>query len=166
MKMGIQEEITEHDAHRDVKPDNLVVDKSFNLKIIDFDIAMLVEDEDEEVDDQCETRDWMAPESLLDRFGKEDASLRVFAKDLTAHDPKQWPSMLEWGRYSALPFSHAGNMGNSDARKASRPRRDRVDGDGEDTKPPNVKKLRLKSGQCNMGGFRDCYGLGIKVEAH
>ncbi|KAF8437702.1 hypothetical protein L210DRAFT_3340415, partial [Boletus edulis BED1] len=49
-------------AHRDVKPDNLVVDKSFNLKIIDFDIAMLVEDEDEEVDDQCETRDWMAPE--------------------------------------------------------------------------------------------------------
>ncbi|KAG6369033.1 hypothetical protein JVT61DRAFT_1958 [Boletus reticuloceps] len=147
---------------------------------------MQVEDEDEEVDDQCGTRDWMAPEvekrhspikadrwacgrvlqSLLDRFGKEDASLRVFARDLTAHDPKQRPSMLEWGRYSALPFSHAGNIGSSDARKASWPRRDQVDGDGEDTKPPNVKKLRLESGQCNMGGFRDYYGLGIKVEAH
>ncbi|KAF8429385.1 kinase-like domain-containing protein, partial [Boletus edulis BED1] len=37
-------------AHRDIKPDNLVVDKNFNLKIIDFDIAMQVEDEDEEVD--------------------------------------------------------------------------------------------------------------------
>ncbi|KAG6382156.1 hypothetical protein JVT61DRAFT_801 [Boletus reticuloceps] len=127
---------------------------------------MRVEDEDEEVDDQCGTQNWTAPEvekrhspikadrwacgrvlqSLLDRFGKEDESLRVFARDLTAHDPKQRPSVLEWGRYSALPFSHAGNIGNSDARKASRPRRDRVEGDGENTKPPNVKKQRLESG--------------------
>ncbi len=42
-------------AHRDIKPDNLVVDQNFCLKIIDFDIAMRVEDEDE-VDDKWGTK--------------------------------------------------------------------------------------------------------------
>ena len=49
-------------AHRDIKPDNLLVDENFCLKIIDFDIAMRVVDEDEEVDDQCGKKDWVAPE--------------------------------------------------------------------------------------------------------
>jgi serine/threonine protein kinase len=49
-------------AHRDIKPDNLVVDRDFCLKIIDFDVAMRVKDENEEVDDQCGTEHWMAPE--------------------------------------------------------------------------------------------------------
>ncbi|KAI0287375.1 hypothetical protein BC826DRAFT_52931 [Russula brevipes] len=40
-------------AHRDIKPDNLVVDRDFCLKIIDFDAAMRVKDEDEEVDDHA-----------------------------------------------------------------------------------------------------------------
>ena len=48
--------------HRDIKPDNLLLDENFCLKIIDFDIAMRVEDEEEKVDDQCGTKDWMAPE--------------------------------------------------------------------------------------------------------
>ena len=38
-------------AHRDIKPDNLVVDQDFCLKIIDFDIAMQLKDENEKVDD-------------------------------------------------------------------------------------------------------------------
>ena len=46
-------------AYRDIKPDNLL-DETFCLKMIDLDIAMRVEDE--EVDDQCGTKDWMAPE--------------------------------------------------------------------------------------------------------
>ncbi|KAG6374978.1 hypothetical protein JVT61DRAFT_3747 [Boletus reticuloceps] len=104
---------------------------------------MQVEDEDEEVDDQCGTRYWMAPEvekklrhspikadrwacgrvilSLLDGYGKEDESLRAFARDLVAHNPKQRPSLLGWGRYSAPPLSDAGNIENSDARKAAQP---------------------------------------------
>ncbi|KAI0291835.1 kinase-like domain-containing protein, partial [Russula brevipes] len=49
-------------AHRDIKPDNLVLDRDFCLKIIDFDLAMRVRDEDEEVDDQCGTKYWIAPE--------------------------------------------------------------------------------------------------------
>ena len=49
-------------AHRDIKPDNPLVDQDFCLKIIDFDIAMRLKDEDEEVDDQCGTKHWMAPE--------------------------------------------------------------------------------------------------------
>ncbi|KAH9963844.1 kinase-like domain-containing protein, partial [Russula dissimulans] len=49
-------------AHRDIKPDNLLVDRKFCLKIIDFDLAMRVEGSDEEVDDQCGHEKWMAPE--------------------------------------------------------------------------------------------------------
>ncbi|KAI0291878.1 hypothetical protein BC826DRAFT_1021453 [Russula brevipes] len=42
-------------AHRDIKPNNLVVDRGFCLKITDFDVATRVRDEDEEVDDLCGT---------------------------------------------------------------------------------------------------------------
>jgi serine/threonine protein kinase len=49
-------------AHRDIKPDNLVVDQDFSLKIIDFDIAIQLKAEDEEVNDECGTKYWMAPE--------------------------------------------------------------------------------------------------------
>jgi serine/threonine protein kinase len=113
-------------AHRDIKPDNLVLDKNLCLKIIDFDIARQVQDEDEEVDDQCGTENWMAPEVekklrhspiradrwacgrvllfLLQRFGKEVKFLRVFATNLMAHNPKQRPSLVGWrmSRVSAL----------------------------------------------------------------
>ncbi len=43
------------------RPDNLVIDQDFCLKIIDFDLAMQV-DGDEEVNDQCGTERWIAPE--------------------------------------------------------------------------------------------------------
>jgi serine/threonine protein kinase len=39
-------------AHRDIKPDNLVVDRNFSVKISDFDVAM----EDEVVEGQCGTK--------------------------------------------------------------------------------------------------------------
>jgi serine/threonine protein kinase len=34
-------------AHRDIKPDNLLLSKNFCLKIIDFDLAIRVKDENE-----------------------------------------------------------------------------------------------------------------------
>jgi serine/threonine protein kinase len=36
-------------AHRDIKPDNLVRDGDFNLKIIDFDMAIQVQDENTKI---------------------------------------------------------------------------------------------------------------------
>lgn len=102
-------------AHRDIKPDNLVVDKEFHLQIIDFDIAMRVKDEDEEVDYQCGTEGWMAPEVakklkhspikadrwacgrvilfLLDTFKKRDESLGTFARDLCNYNPELRPRL-------------------------------------------------------------------------
>ncbi|KIY48598.1 kinase-like protein, partial [Fistulina hepatica ATCC 64428] len=49
-------------AHRDIKPDNLLVERNFCLKIIDFDIAIQVKNEDEEVSDHCGTKGWLPPE--------------------------------------------------------------------------------------------------------
>ena len=133
-------------AHRDIKPDNLLLDGNFCLKIIDFDIAMRVEDEDEEVDDQCGTENWMAPEVekglrhspikadrwacgrvllfLLDKFGKEDKSLKGFAMDLMADNPKHRPSLLEWCNDLAPLFSNFGTVWNFSAKQASQPRQD------------------------------------------
>ena len=110
-------------AHRDIKPDNLLVDRDLCLKIADFDIAVQVKDEDEEVNDQCGTKGWMAPEVknkssiyspikadrwscgrvrlyLLDKFKKEERVLRVIGRELKAHDPKRRPSLLEWESWS------------------------------------------------------------------
>jgi serine/threonine protein kinase len=114
-------------AHRDIKPSNLVVDRDFCLKIIDFDLAMQVKDEDEEVNDQCGTKHWMAPEVekklayspvkadrwssgrvllyLLDELRKEDELLRTIGRKLTAHNPKHRPSMDE----VAAPLSGVSN---------------------------------------------------------
>jgi serine/threonine protein kinase len=103
-------------AHGDIKPDNLVVDNNFCLKIIDFDVAMQVKDEDELVEGQCGTKGWMAPEIedevmyspikadrwsagkvLLYLLGKfsEDMVLKTTARKLTAHNPRQRPSMFQ-----------------------------------------------------------------------
>ncbi|KAG6370240.1 hypothetical protein JVT61DRAFT_12399 [Boletus reticuloceps] len=84
-----------------------------------------------------------------------ERSLKAFAGNLVAHDPKERPSLLEWDRYLAPPFS------DSDASKTLQLRRDRVEGDGEMTKP-NVKKQRLDSG---LGGLRGGYGPGLMVGA-
>jgi serine/threonine protein kinase len=49
-------------AHRDIKPNNLLVRKEdFCLKVINFDIAIKVKDEDEEVDGEYGMERWMAP---------------------------------------------------------------------------------------------------------
>jgi len=105
-------------AHRDIKPDNLLVDHSLCMKIIDFDIAMKVKDENEEVDDQCGTEHWIAPEverrwtmyspikadrwscghvlqRLLDKLQKQDKFFIAIAEKLKAQDPNERPSLVE-----------------------------------------------------------------------
>ena len=151
-------------AHRDIKPDNLVVDRDLCLKIIDFDSALQVEDEDDKVDDYCGTKYWMAPEveerliyspikadrwscgrallSLLDELGKEDKHLEAFAGNLMEHNPRQRPSLLEWRSYLPPPLSDVGDgdVRNINERKASRPRQG---SSGKDTKPSEAKKQRV-----------------------
>lgn len=125
-------------AHRDINPNNLLVDQAFCLKIIDFDVALQVTDEDSEVDDECGTENWMTPEIekamysptkadrwscgrvilyLLDRFKREDQHLRSFANKLTARDARRRPSLLEWASSSDAVFSDV-----VDARKAGKRR--------------------------------------------
>jgi serine/threonine protein kinase len=142
-------------AHRDIKPDNLVVDRDFCLKIIDFDVAMEVNDEDEVVYGPCGTRGWMAPEMeeksmyspikadrwstgqvllyLLNTFREEDTVLRTTATKLTTHNPDQRSSMLQ----VAASLSDV-----AVERKAWRSLQDTVEVDEENVKPPRAKRQK------------------------
>ncbi|KAN0138744.1 Protein kinase-like domain containing protein [Lactarius tabidus] len=111
-------------AHRDIKPSNLVRDSNYNLKIIDFDTAIQVEDENTEIDGYCGTEGWTAPEVgkqdgptltyspiKADRWscgrvilghimvgvtvGKGVHHLLMLANWMMAKDPQQRPSLLE-----------------------------------------------------------------------
>jgi serine/threonine protein kinase len=142
----------------DIKPDNLVVERNVCLKIIDFDVAMQVIDEDEMVDGQCGTKGWTAPEMeksmyspikadrwstgqvllyLLDKFRKDDRVLRATARKLTAYNPEQRPSMLQ----VAASIPDVANVVVE--RKALRSLQDMMEVDGDDAKPSSVKKQKL-----------------------
>ena len=110
-------------AHRDIKPDNLVGDRHFILKIIDFDLAIKVRDENTEIVEYCGTQGWTAPEIggqdgpaamyspiKADRWScgrvllhhimvgmarTGDHRLLNFANELMAKDPQQRPSLLD-----------------------------------------------------------------------
>jgi len=152
-------------AHRDIKPDNLVVDKDFCLKIIDFDVAMQVKDEDEEVDDYCGTDYWMAPEVkkaplmyspikadrwscgqvilyLLDELKKADNPLDAIAKKLTAQNPKQRPSLPESRIWDGALLQDIPDVGKVGERRVLQPLQDTVAVDKASRKPPKTKKQR------------------------
>jgi serine/threonine protein kinase len=111
-------------GHRDIKPGNLVRDSNFNLKIIDFDTAIQVQDENTLIDGYHGTEGWTAPEVgkqegptvryspiKADRWscgrvilrhimvrvtvGKGVHNLLMLANRLTAKDPQQRPSVIE-----------------------------------------------------------------------
>ena len=149
-------------AHRDVKPDNLVCDDDFRLQIIDFDVAIKVEDENTEVDEYRGTKDWAAPEMgnedgpklmyspiKADRWscgcvirchfmvGKEDKRLSKFAAQLMMGDPHQRPSLLDWRNFLVSPISDV-------TKDVTQPQQDMVEADGEGMDPPDAKKLRLE----------------------
>ena len=152
-------------AHRDVKPHNLVCDGDFRLQIIDFDVAIKVQDENTEIDEYRGTKNWTAPEMgdeegptpmyspiKADRWScgrvllrhimvKRDKQLSKFSDQLTANDPQQRPSLLEWPQwFAALP-----NVANvhKDGGKESRPWQDMIEIDGESMNPPDAKKPRM-----------------------
>jgi serine/threonine protein kinase len=143
-------------AHRDIKPDNLVVDGNFTVKMIDFDVAMQLEDEDEVVEGQCGTKSWMAPEIeeksmyspvkadrwstrrvilyFPDELREEDRVLRATGKKLTPYNPEQRLSLLQ---VAATP-SVVENVAVKG--KALRFLQDAIEVDWE---PPRLKKRKL-----------------------
>ncbi|CAA7269085.1 unnamed protein product [Cyclocybe aegerita] len=107
-------------AHLDLKPDNLLYDaRTRELKIIDFDIAVLVENEEQEVEGYRGTRGWTAPEV---RDGRRYSAVRAdrwacgrilkwflrytgsgtgrglwnLACQLLAESPRDRPSLIGW----------------------------------------------------------------------
>jgi serine/threonine protein kinase len=146
-------------AHRDIKPDNLVCDHDFVLKIIDFDTAIEVQDENTEINGYCGTEGWTEPEIgkedeptamyspikadrwscgrvimrhiLVGLVGKGDYRLSKFANRLMAKDPEQRPSQLEWHKLLAPHVSKWPS----------------VEVGGESVKPPAAKKPRLEPGK-------------------
>jgi serine/threonine protein kinase len=152
-------------AHRDIKPDNLLVREDFCLKIIDFDVAVQVKDEDEEVTGQCGTKGWMAPEvegkssmyspiradrwscgqvilHLLDELEKGDKTLKTIATKLKVRDPEKRPSLLEWDSSSALLVLDGAKGRRAGERKTPRPRQDPIELGG-DMRGLHAKKQRL-----------------------
>ena len=113
-------------ARRDIRPKNLVCAAGFQLQIVDFDLAMQVQDENTMTDEYCGTKsEWTAREmgdqdgptlihspiradrwtcgSVLLRFllvgrGRGDQRLWEFAGRLLAFCPQQRPSLLEWDK--------------------------------------------------------------------
>jgi serine/threonine protein kinase len=158
-------------AHGDIKPDNLVVDRNFCLKIIDFDVAMQVEDEDELVEGQRGTKGWMAPEIeeksmyspikadrwstgkvllyLLEKFREEDMVLETTARRLIVHNPGQRLSML---RVAASPSNVVDVADVAVGKKALRS--PTADVDVENMKPPMVKMQKLAAANRRKRGAR------------
>lgn len=109
-------------AHLDINPRNLVFTDNFRLQIIDFDVAVRVNGDDDEIDYYCGTKGWMAPEigekdgprlmykpRLADKYscgcviavfvkrhGKPEDDVESFAKRLMDRNPEKRPSLLAW----------------------------------------------------------------------
>jgi serine/threonine protein kinase len=160
-----------HIAHLDIKPDNLVYDDAFQLQIVDLDVAIQVEDENEEIDIYCGTKGWTAPEvgerdgpalmyspikadrwicghvilRLLDRVVEEDCRVRMVAERLKASARQQRPSLVEWRKWLASPLlnnTNALKYGWKDMPRLG-PWQGTTEADGEVVKPPSAKKPRL-----------------------
>ncbi|KAJ2922906.1 hypothetical protein H1R20_g14164, partial [Candolleomyces eurysporus] len=159
-------------AHLDIKPDNLVYDIDGQLKIIDFDCAKRLEDEEEEIIGYRGTPGWTAPEMgeadgmklsynairadrwssglVLKLFLRSSApgSLLTFsalAERLTVRNPSERPSLVEWcsGNDAKRSDSKAANeMGNMDV-AGVRLRRKCVESNEVDHEEPMTKKAKV-----------------------
>jgi hypothetical protein len=97
---------------------------------------------------------------LLDEFRKEDNHLRAFARKLTAHYPKQRPSLLEWCSHSTPALSEVGNVWKAGKSKAWQVQQDPVEVGGETTMSLKAKKRRIDGWDQNeMSGSQEHYDL-------
>ncbi|KAJ2925314.1 hypothetical protein H1R20_g11752, partial [Candolleomyces eurysporus] len=103
-------------AHLDLKLDNILYDAAGQLKIIDFDIAVRVKDEEQEIEGYCGTPGWTAPEigpkrkysaikadrwacgRILQMFLKYEptSGFSTLARELMVNNPRERPSLVEW----------------------------------------------------------------------
>lgn len=113
-------------AHLDLKPDNLVYDAAAQLKIIDFDLAVRVKDEEQEIEGYRGTPGWTAPEighegglkrrysaikadrwacgRILQTFLNYDKSgFSTLAQRLMARNPSERPSLIHWCNLQVEP---------------------------------------------------------------
>jgi serine/threonine protein kinase len=159
-------------AHLDIKPDNLVYDDVHLLKIVDFDIAVRVKDEDEEIKGYRGTRGWTAPEvgeedgpelrysaikadrwacgRVLHRFLEiegRDYGFSTVVAQLTARNPRERPSLLEWPKWASVAQPKPNGTDaidlNLGAGGMCRRRRDTADVDEGGVQTPFVKKPRV-----------------------
>ena len=160
-------------AHRDIKLSNLACDDDLRLKIIDFDFAMEVKDENTEIAEHCgRTKYWTAPEVgkrdeppppmfspiKADRWscgfvirrhlmaGNGNNCLSKFADQLMANDPQQRPPLPEWHKFLGAPFSDVSHIPTYGGKDISRPLQDMVEVDRESMKLPDSKRPRLERG--------------------
>jgi serine/threonine protein kinase len=157
-----------HIAHMDIKPDNLFYDDAYQLQIADFDVAIQVEDENEEVVGYRGTNGWTAPEvgardgpaltyspikadrwscghvllHILDTVGDGDGNLRVIAEKLKARAPKQRLSLLNWHKWLPVSLPDLTNTSKGGKEDMFQPRQDTPRFD-QAMEPPNAKKPRL-----------------------
>jgi serine/threonine protein kinase len=150
-------------AHRDIKPDNLLVDENFCLKIIDFGVSTQLKNEDEEVSDYCGTKGWIAPEirremgaynpiradrwscglvilHLLGTLKKKNEVLEEKAKKLKTDDPQLRPSLLQWQTWATT--QHSSDESGRNEETMSRIRRRLTDASEAHIDIPETKKPR------------------------
>ncbi|KAJ2931706.1 hypothetical protein H1R20_g5525, partial [Candolleomyces eurysporus] len=83
-------------AHLDLKLDNLVYNTAGQLKIIDFGIAVLVQDEEEKIEGYRGTPGWTAPEIGHEDGPKQSYSAIKADRQLRADKPNKRPSLVHW----------------------------------------------------------------------
>eukprot|EP00352_Strombidinopsis_acuminata_P007482 CAMPEP_0176367520 /NCGR_PEP_ID=MMETSP0126-20121128/21939_1 /TAXON_ID=141414 ORGANISM="Strombidinopsis acuminatum, Strain SPMC142" /NCGR_SAMPLE_ID=MMETSP0126 /ASSEMBLY_ACC=CAM_ASM_000229 /LENGTH=72 /DNA_ID=CAMNT_0017725377 /DNA_START=496 /DNA_END=714 /DNA_ORIENTATION=- len=54
--------------HRDIKPENIMIDKDYNVKLVDFGLAIQTNTKNDET---CGTGYYMSPEVINNRYGPE-----------------------------------------------------------------------------------------------
>ncbi|KAJ2913430.1 hypothetical protein MD484_g6986, partial [Candolleomyces efflorescens] len=123
-------------AHLDLKLDNLLYDATGKMTIIDFDIAMRVQDEEEKIEGFRGTPGWTAPEIGHPKGAKQSYSaikadrwacglllqeilmfepksrFSSLAERLMAENPNQRPSLVQWGDrlFEARVRGHQGDV--------------------------------------------------------
>ncbi len=77
--LGIQHIHSKNVVHRDIKLENILIDFDNNVKICDFGIGKVLENEDELLYDKCGTPMYMAPEIIL---ANDDNGYKGFPVDI------------------------------------------------------------------------------------